>query len=374
MRILLAGGGTAGHINPAIAIADTVKAHEPDSEIAFIATSGGLEKDLIGKAGYKTYHIEMSGLQRSLSPRNIKTAYYYLTAPHKAKKLMKEFRPDVVVGTGSYLSWPLIKAAYALGIPCAVHESNSIPGKAVKMLAGKVNRIYLNFPSVADELPEKYGSKTLVVGNPLVQSESAERSEDLKGKLGIPPSADHVILAFGGSQGADKLNDVVLGVAARFKEKRPNVFFVLSAGGKKYADVMKIAAQKGVAESENIRIMQYIYNMPEWEACADTVICRAGAMTLSEMALAGKATIAVPSPYVVNDHQYKNAKMLADEGAAILIAEKDLTVERLSEELDGLISNAAKRRKLSENIRRFAHPDAKEAIYADLVRLIEEND
>ncbi|MBO4501988.1 MAG: glycosyltransferase, partial [Clostridia bacterium] len=138
MRILLAGGGTAGHINPAIAIANTIKQHDENAEIAFIGTKNGLENDLVTKAGYPIYHIEMSGLQRRFTLRNVKTAYLYFAAPIKAKKLIKEFRPDVVLGTGGYLSWPLLKAASALGIPSAVHESNAIPGKAVKMLANKV--------------------------------------------------------------------------------------------------------------------------------------------------------------------------------------------------------------------------------------------
>jgi len=372
VRILLAGGGTAGHINPAIAIANTIKAHEPDSEIAFIATAKGMENELVKKAGYDTYHIEMSGLQRSLSPRNIKTAYLYLTAPSKAKKLLKSFRPDVVVGTGGYLSWPLIKAAYSLGIPSAIHESNAIPGKAVKMVAGKVNRIYLNFPSAADAFKDK--SKIMVVGNPLIQDGQVERSDELFKKLDIPSSADCTVLAFGGSLGAEKLNSVMLDVAAKFNANRPNVFFILSSGGKRYETVMASAEKAGVSESKNIRIMQYIFNMPEWEACADIVICRAGAMTISEIALMGKAAIIIPSPYVTNNHQYENAKRLADAGAAILIEEKNLTADVLSKELEELISDVNKRRKMCENIRKFAYPQAKERIYSDLKRIIKINE
>ena len=142
MKIILAGGGTAGHINPAIAIANTIKANDKNAEIAFIGTKKGMENKLVGKAGYPIHHVEIQGLRRKLTLSNIKTAYYYLTSPFKAKKLLKEYQPDVVVGTGGYLSWPLIKAAADLGIPSAIHESNAIPGKAVKMLEKEVDRIY----------------------------------------------------------------------------------------------------------------------------------------------------------------------------------------------------------------------------------------
>lgn len=370
MRILLAGGGTAGHINPAIAIANTVREHDKNAEIAFIGTKNGLENDLVPKAGYPIYHIEMSGLQRRFSFRNVKTAYLYFTAPLKAKKLIKKFRPDVVFGTGGYLSWPLLKAASDLGIPCAVHESNAIPGKAVKMLAGRVNKIYLAFPSTADFFSDK--SKISVVGNPLIQSTVAERSEMLERKLGVPEGTEHTVLSFGGSLGSEKLNGAVLCVAKSFSDEGKNVFFVHSAGRKKIEDAQKEATRLGLDKAKNIMLAPYIYNMSEWEACADIVICRAGAMTLSELALYGKAAIIVPSPYVAENHQYENAKRLADAEAAILIEEKDLTKDSLSNAISQLISDPARRRKLCENIRKFAYPDAKERIFRDLSKLASE--
>lgn len=369
MRILLAGGGTAGHINPAIAIADTIKRHEPESEIAFIGTKNGLENDLVAKAGYPIYHIEMSGLSRSLSPKNIKTAYLYLTAPKKAKKLIKEFRPDVVLGTGGYLSWPLLKAASALGVPSAVHESNAIPGKAVKMLENKVNRIYLNFPDAAKSL--KNSSKIMVVGNPLIGDADVERSEMLQKKLGVPDGVKCTVLSFGGSLGAEKLTESLIGAAKNISAARSDVYFIHSAGNKKYDDAMTFAKSVGVDKNARVNIQKYIYNMPEWEACADIVICRAGAMTISEMAQKGKAAIIVPSPYVVNNHQYENAKRLADAGAAIMIEEKDLSARRLEDELTRLIENPEYRRSFCEKIRAFSYPQAKERIYRDLCELAE---
>lgn len=368
MRILLAGGGTAGHINPAIAVADTIRAHDKNAEIAFIGTSYGLENDLVTKAGYKIYRIEMRGLKRSLSLSNVKTAYYYFTAPAKAKKLIKDFRPDVVFGTGGYLSWPLVKAAASLGVPSALHESNAIVGKAVRMLSGKVNRIYLNFPSAAEQIKEK--EKVTVVGNPLLSGKSLLRTPELEAKLGISPDT-FTVLSFGGSLGSEKLNSTVIDVANSFKTKHPSVLFVHACGSKKYASATEYAASVGSAASPNLKLEKYIYNMPEWQACADVVICRAGAMTISELAAAGKAAIIVPSPYVANNHQYENAKRLADAGAAIMIKEHDVTAEILSSTLEELISSESKRRALSENIKKFSYPDARERIYRDLCALAE---
>ena len=186
MKVLLAGGGTAGHINPAIAIANTIKAHDKNAAIAFIGTKKGMENNLVAKAGYPLYHIEMRGLRRSLSLSNIKTAYYYFTAPIKAKKLLLDYQPDVVIGTGGYLSWPLLHAAAKLGIPTAVHESNAIPGKAIKMLEKDVDRIYINFPTTEQYFTET--EKILCVGNPLITMPDTKTEADLRQKLNIPPS------------------------------------------------------------------------------------------------------------------------------------------------------------------------------------------
>ena len=368
MNILLAGGGTAGHINPAIAIANTIKAHDPSSRIAFIGTSHGLENDLVKKAGYPIYRIEMTGLQRSLTLKNINTAYYYFTAPIKAKKLLRDFKPDIVLGTGGYLSWPLLKAAHSLGIASAIHESNAIPGKAVLMLADKVNRIYLNFTSAKDHFKDQ--SKIKIVGNPLIESSIATSGDDIRAELDIPLGTKTTVLSFGGSLGAERLTHSIISVANELKAERNDVFFIHSAGKNKYDNAIKEASTLGNDSADNIRIMRYIYNMPDCESIADIIICRAGAMTISELAQMGKAAIIVPSPYVANNHQYENAKRLSDANAAIMIEEKEFTPERLKAELLSLINDDKKRKCLCENIRKFAFPQAKERIYNDLVDII----
>ena len=367
MKVLLAGGGTGGHINPAIAIANIIKARDKGAEIAFIGTKKGMENNLVSKAGYPLYHIEMRGLRRSLSLSNIKTAYYYFTAPMKARKLLLDYQPDVVIGTGGYLSWPLLHAAAKLGIPTAVHESNAIPGKAVKMLEQDVDRIYINFPTTEQYFTET--DKVLCVGNPLITMPDTKTEEDLFKKLDIPANTKKVLLSFGGSLGAQRVNEEVLALMRDYTAHHPEIFHVHATGKIEYEDAMAMAKEYGIDDKSNIRLLEYIYDMPLWEKAADAVICRAGAMTIAEMALLGKACILIPSPNVANNHQYENAKRLADAGAAIMLEEKDITPEVLIASVQNILENEGNSAALRESIKAFAKPNAAEDIYKDLLLL-----
>ena len=370
MKVLLAGGGTAGHINPAIAIANIIKARDKSAEIAFIGTKKGMENKLVAKAGYPIYHIEMSGLRRSLSLSNIKTAYYYFTAPIKAKKLLLNYQPDVVIGTGGYLCWPLLHAAAKLGIPTAVHESNAIPGKAVKMLENDVDRIYINFPTTEQYFTET--DKILCVGNPLITMPDTKTETDLREKLGIPANAKKILLSFGGSLGAQRVNEEVLALMRDYTAHHPEIFHIHATGKIEYEDAMAMAKEYGIDDKPNIRLLEYIYDMPLWEKAADAVICRAGAMTIAEMALLGKACILIPSPNVANNHQYENAKRLSDVGAAIMHEEKNLTPSTLIESVQSILENEENAASLSGAIRAFAKPTASDDIYKDLLLLTSE--
>lgn len=367
MRVLLAGGGTGGHIYPAIAIADTISKHDRYAEIGFIATKRGMERELVGKAGYKTYHIEMSGLQRSLSPKNLKTALCYVTAPIESKKLIKRFEPDVVVGTGGYLSWPLLFAASKLGIPAAIHESNAIPGKAVRMLEDKADRILVNFPSTSDCFKEKNRGKVVCVGNPLVADIIPKTRAEARAALSVPSGYRRILLSFGGSLGAQAINETALSLMKEFAH-RSDVLFIHSTGKNGYEKFMQEFRKAGLEAFPNLRPSEYIYNMTEWENAADAVICRSGAMTVSEMALFAKPCVLIPSPNVVNNHQYENAERLARSGAAILIEEKNLTSDGALRAVNELLFGGAGE-SLSQNIRAFARPEAKELIYNELLRL-----
>lgn len=370
MRVLMTGGGTGGHVNPAIAIADTIMENQRDSTVAFVGTSRGIENKLVPDAGYKLYHVEMSGLRRSLSLKNIKTAYYVLTAPHKAKKLIHEFRPDLVVGTGGYVCWPVVKAAAEMGIPTALHESNAIPGIAVRMLEGKVDKIFVNFEKTKDYL--KHPEKAEVVGNPLRGDFSSVGYESARKELGIDGKYEKFVLSCGGSMGAEKVNDLMLAFMRDYVSLHPEVYHVHATGSIE-KDICRAQFESmGLDKCENIKLVEYIYDMPLEMAAADVVINRAGAMTLSELAYEGKAAVLIPSPNVTDNHQYKNAMALAEAGAAMVFEESKVSEREFADSVASLLDDGEKRKIMSRAIKKFAVTDSKKLIYRELVKISEQ--
>lgn len=372
MRVLITGGGTGGHVNPALAIANTIKQNDPDAVIAYVGTKRGIENKLVPKAGYPMYYVDVKGIKRSLSPSNIKAAYLALTSPIKAKKIIREFKPDIVVGTGGYVSWPVVKAASQMGIPTALHESNAIAGVAVKMLQKSVDRIYLNFEKTGESLGCDR-AKLMKVGNPILGGFSSITREEARAKLGIPDKYKYVILSYAGSMGAEKVNDAVLCLMREFTSKHPEVYHIHATGSIELELCTSQFKKMGLDKCENIELCEYIYDMPVRMAAADITINRAGAMTISELAATGKCSIFIPSPNVAENHQYKNAKVLSDAGAAALFEEKELTdgAKPLIEEVEKLLSDGGEklRAERSEKIRQFAVSDANKLIYNDLVKL-----
>lgn len=372
MRVLITGGGTGGHVNPALAIANTIKQNDPDAEIAYVGTKKGIENKLVPKAGYPIYYVEVRGIKRSLSPSNIKAAYLALTSPIKAKKIIKAFAPDIVVGTGGYVSWPVVKAASQMGIPTALHESNAIAGVAVKMLQNCVDRIYLNFEKTGESLKcDK--SKLMKVGNPILGGFSSLSREEARKKLGIDDKYKYIILSYAGSMGAEKVNDAVLCLMREFTAKHPEVYHIHATGSIELALCTSQFKEMGLDKCKNIELCEYIYDMPVKMAAADITINRAGAMTISELAATGKSSIFIPSPNVAENHQYKNAKVLSDAGAASLFEEKELAggAKPLIEEVERLLSPEGERirAEMSEKIRQFAVHDSNKLIYSDLCAL-----
>ncbi len=372
MRVLITGGGTGGHVNPALAIANTIKQNDHDAVIAYVGTKRGIENKLVPKAGYPMYYVDVKGIKRSLSPSNIKAAYLALTSPIKAKKIIREFKPDIVVGTGGYVSWPVVKAASQMGIPTALHESNAIAGVAVKMLQKSVDRIYLNFEKTGESLSCDR-AKLMKVGNPILGGFSSMTREEARAKLGIPDKYKYVILSYAGSMGAEKVNDAVLCLMREFTAKHSEVYHIHATGSIELELCTSQFKEMGLDKCENIELCEYIYDMPVRMAAADITINRAGAMTISELAATGKCSIFIPSPNVAENHQYKNAKVLSDAGAAALFEEKDLVdgAKPLIEEVEKLLSDGAEklRAERSEKIRQFAVSDANKLIYNDIVKL-----
>ncbi len=369
MRVLMTGGGTGGHVNPALAIANTIKENDPASEIAFVGTPRGIENKLVPAAGYKLYHVDVRGLRRSFSPANIRAAWLALTSPAKAKKLIKQFRPDVVIGTGGYVSWPVVKAAAKMGIPTALHESNATPGMAVRMLSGDVDRIYLNFEAAGAGIRDK--DKLMLVGCPMLGAPAASLTKaEARKKLGIPDDVSTVILSFGGSMGAEKVNDAVFTLMQRYTGGREGVWHTHATGAIEKDIAAGWFRERGLDKYKNLELLEYIYDMPMRMAAADIVISRAGAMTVSELALHGKCTVFIPSPNVTDDQQYKNAKVLAEADAALIIREGADCGDRLCAAVTGLCEHPENRAKMEENIKKFASPDANRLIYNDIVKLV----
>ena len=365
MRVLMTGGGTAGHVNPAIAIANTIKEYEPNSEITFVCSHNANDKahDLVCNAGYgRPKTVRICGMKAIYNPANIKTLYYMMTSTREARKIIEEFKPDIIIGTGGYACYPVVAAGIKLGIPTALHESNAIAGKAVKKLCGSVDLVMTNFESTIKELSR--AKLAIRVGNPITfacKKASVEQGESEFKK--------HV-LCFGGSLGAEHVNLAVVDMLSHIADKYKDVEFVHASGKRDYEHMKAEYESRGLTGKANVVLLDYIYDMNKRMAEADVVISRAGAMTISELALTKKAAILVPSPYVAANHQYKNAKALKDAGACVLVEEHELTSGKLESEAVRLLSDDSVRRSLCENIASFAEPEANKIIYEEIKKII----
>ncbi len=368
MRVLVSGGGTAGHINPALAIADKIKSEIPEAVIEYVGTPNGMENLLVPKAGYKIHGVAVRGFKRKLSLENIDAAIKAFTSVAKAKKIIKSFNPDIVIGTGGYVSWPVLSAAAKMNIPTLIHEQNAVPGVTTKMLSKLVDKVMISFES-SEEYFTCDKSKLILTGNPVSEKMlNADRNSSRKA-LGIPDDKIFIVSA-GGSLGAKMLNNAVLGLINDYSVQNENVYHCHATGKGGFDEQAKLYREKGficvdedTLVKNNVTVKKYIYNMPELLAAADIVVCRAGAMTLSEISAMCKAAIIIPSPNVTNNHQYKNAKVLADKNAACLIEEKDLTSEVLVEKVREYAENENLRQETQDNIKQFAIYDTLDRIY-----------
>lgn len=374
MRVLLTGGGTAGHINPALAIAELIRRNSAGAEIAFVGIRGGKEDDLVPREGYRLYYVKSKGIRRSLSPTalvsNVHALWLAAWSPYarSTRAILDEFRPDIVIGTGGYACWPIMAAAARRGIPTALHESNALPGLAVRKLQKKVDRIWTNFEGTAALLdtPERVRR----VGNPLRGGFGAIPRATAKEKLGLGPK-EKLVLCFGGSLGAEPLNRAVIEALRVLAPKRENVRFCLASGKRDYAASGELWRTAGLDAVGNCTLVDYIYDMPLWMSAADLAVTRAGAMTLSELGRMSLPSVLIPSPYVADNHQYLNAKAFADAGAAVLIEEKELTGGRLTDALEALLADDAQLLSMSRAAGTFAGTDAGRCIWEDITALTE---
>lgn len=362
MRVLLTGGGTAGHINPALSIATTIRSAYPDAEILFVGAQGKMETKLVPKAGYPIETMKVQGFYRKPTPKNlvhnIATVWYMLAADKKSANILKSFQPDIAIGTGGYVCGPILRKALKTGIPVLVHESNAFPGITVKTLAKEGATILLCNESARKHLPA--GSKAIVTGNPLrgdfMQIGTKEAKEKARKELGLDNRP--LILSFGGSLGAKYINEAMVGVLQK-SMKTGKLQHIHGVGSGGYAETCAALNAAGVPLSENgITVREYIDDMARCMAAADLIISRCGAMTLSEIPAAGKPAILIPSPYVAENHQYHNAMTLVEQDAALCIEEKDLSADSLWEAILSVTDSPARLVQMGENAAKMAILDA----------------
>ncbi len=365
MRVLLTGGGTAGHINPAIAIANYIKEKEPNSEFLFVGTERGLEKTLVPKCGYDIKFIDVMGLRRSLSVENIKVFINYVKSTGVAKHIIKEFKPDVVIGTGGYVCAPVVKAAASLKIPTLIHEQNVFPGLAIKMLAGKADITAISFEETRDMMKAK---KMVLTGNPLRPDLFAVHDIDLvRAQYGFDEKP--IVLMFGGSLGAEKMNEALVQM---IEGNLIRDFNLIASTGERHFESVSEAIKKttDITKAKNIKVVPYIYNMEEIFFAADVVVGRAGAITVSEITALGKAAVLIPSPYVAHNHQEYNARYLEKNGAAKVVLENEVSGRRICEEISSILKNKETLAKMQSNSQKIGIADACKTIYNYIKEMI----
>ena len=365
MRILLAGGGTAGHINPAVAIAKYAQSVSKDTEILFIGKTGGMEARLVPSEGFDIRFIEVEGLKRKITISNLVTAAKLVGACRKCSRIIKEFKPDVVVGTGRYVCAPAVNAANNKKIPTLIHEQNVFPGSAIKMLSKNSTVTAISFDESKRYLS---GAKNIVfTGNPVRPNIMSGNYYNARTQLGVSDD-EKFILAFGGSLGARKINEVVTDYVEKINGK-VGTRLCFATGINNYDTVLNEIKARGITLKDNIQIVKYIDNMDVVMNAADLVIARSGAITISELCCLGKPSILVPSPNVTNNHQEFNARALHDRDASIMILEKDFTLDTLSGAVDKILGNASVCGRMQSNAKKLGSENATELIYKELVRI-----
>ena len=364
MRLLISGGGTAGHINPALAIADIAK-KETDAEILFVGTERGLEKTLVTREGYDIKFIDVRGLIRSLSLKNFVVIAKFLKAISDCKKIIKDFRPDVVVGTGGYVCAPVIVAASALGIPSIIHEQNVIPGVTVKMAASKASCIAISFEDTLKYIKPSLHSKCHMTGNPLDEKLVSVNVKDAKARLGMDDKP--FIVMIGGSLGAERVNQAMVDFINSCDEK--SLYFTSAAGKRYYDNVIEKIDKKKLGG--NINVLPYIYNREEIYPAADLIISRAGALSVSEICALGKPSILIPSPNVAHNHQEYNAKSIEKGGGAVVILESELTAQVFKETVEKIIFDKEKQNKMGACAKKMGICNASKRILDIIIRLSE---
>lgn len=361
MRLLISGGGTGGHIYPALALIDTLKKDDENSSFLYVGTSRGLESKIVPNAGIDFKTLEIQGFKRSLSLENFKTIYLFLKSVHEAKKLIKEFKPDVVVGTGGYVCGAVVYAASQMHIPTFIHEQNSIAGVTNKFLSHFVDKIGICFEAARKDFPSQ---KVVFTGNPRAQQVANIKATGRISNLGLKENKKTVLI-FGGSRGAKRINDATVAALDLFRTDEYQILFV--TGGIYYEKIKEDVKKSNL---KNIVIKPYIQDMPSILPEIDLIVGRSGATSLAEITALGIPSILIPSPNVTHDHQTFNARSLAEINAAVMIREDTLNKEKLADLVNNLMQDDKKRTQIAMNAKKAGIPDASDRIEKVLNTLI----
>ena len=372
MRVIIAAAGTGGHINPGLAIANKIKQEQKDSKIIFIGTTRGLENDLVPRSGYELKTIDAYGLSKKISLDNLKKMYKTFKGYGEAKKIIKKFKPDIVIGTGGYICGATITAAHNLGIPTLLHESNAFPGRAVKMLAKNTDTILISFKEAKERI--KNAKNIVYTGTPV---KITKKNYDINEKMKIIKNAGlngtkPIVLVFGGSQGAQKINEAIIGILKNNLNKN---YQIMWATGPKQYDIIKQMLQHeniNINNIDNTKIVPYIYNMEEIMNVSNLIVSRSGAMTITEISNLGKPSILVPLPNVSNNHQLYNAKVLEDIGAAKIILNDELNEKNLNSHIEGIVLDKNVELEMSKCALSVATYDVEDKIYREIDELVKE--
>ena len=370
MKVVIAAAGTAGHINPGLAIAKKIQEEQKDSKIIFIGTTRGLENDLVPRAGYELKTIDAYGLSKKLSIENIKKMIKTIKGFGEAKKILKEFKPDIVIGTGGYICGATISAAHHLKIPTLLHESNAFPGKAVKLLAKKTDMILVSFEVAIERI--KHAKNVVYTGTPVKikkRNYNEQQKKEIIRKMGLNENMP-IVLVFGGSQGARRINNAIMEIIESGKNEQ---YQVIWATGPKQYDVIKEQLEnehKNINHIKNMKILPYIYNMEEIMNIVDVIVARSGAMTITEISNLGKPSILVPLPNVSHDHQLYNAKVLENIKAAKIILDNTLDGEILNQNIEKIVLNKETCQEMGKNALKIATSDVEDKIYEQIIKTI----
>lgn len=368
MKVLLSGGGTGGHVYPAIAIANKIKEENPECEILFVGTEKGIESEIVPKYGYELKTVTVQGFRRKIDLENIKRVFKLCKGLEQSRRIVKKFKPDIVIGTGGYVSGPVLFNSALSKTVTIVHEQNSFPGVTNKILSKVVTRVLTSFEDSHERFPEGTRDKLVLTGNPVRKEILVARKNTARRNIGISEDKK-MVLCYGGSGGSEEINEAMRLVIKNMV--KDDVAFIFATGKYYYEDFIK--SIEGINLKPYQKIVPYLEDMANALAASDLVIGSAGAISLAEITALGKPSIIIPKAYTAENHQEYNAKSIEENGAGIAILEKNLTPESLNDAVSRLLGDKELLRNMSNASKEIGKPEAIDLIYAEILKIYNEN-